>query len=462
MFGQANSNQFTKLIEEKFNEIDSSLKNLSPMHRNKRWDTLGKVWKFIAGSPDAQDLKIINSSINSLVLNNNAQIRINREISLQMKEATFKAKEAIDLFNAKSSELYALNIFLNLDFLQRKLDLITETITLAKIGVLNEKILSSAEVELVLRDLAKENLSAWNAAEALTYLSTAIASNEREIVLLIKLPKLDPRQFQKALIVPILNNNRQIHLANRNYLIFENKPYIVSSLQPTIFPAESLVPDNSECLPNLLEGKSTSCDYISNPTEEVIEIDRTHIIVNKFGNTTLVTTCGVMNRSLPGPYLVSYDDCEVNIDNHTFRSTIKHISGNPIQLPLYGIPIKERNRVINLSLEHLHQLHLETREKMELLHLETNSLQWSTWTIFGGLTPMLIGIVFVLSFSCYRKMKISCQSSQPDVNPEPEVSHQPIASDAENDTPVEGVTVENTMGFRNPSLADIIRTEPHI
>lgn len=115
-FEQLKFNQFTKLILQKFDEIHQTLKNLAPSKRNKRWDSLGAGWKFIAGSPDANDLKIINSSINELVNNNNQQIRINRALNLQMKELVYKTKDAIDLSNSKSLEIYSINIFQNRNF----------------------------------------------------------------------------------------------------------------------------------------------------------------------------------------------------------------------------------------------------------------------------------------------------------------------------------------------------------
>lgn len=40
----------------------------TPTHnRNKRWDTVGTIFKWIAGTPDADDLRLINSSMNSLI-----------------------------------------------------------------------------------------------------------------------------------------------------------------------------------------------------------------------------------------------------------------------------------------------------------------------------------------------------------------------------------------------------------
>lgn len=47
--------------------------------RTKRWDTIGTVFKWVAGTPDADDLRLINSSMNSLIVETNKQILINQQ-----------------------------------------------------------------------------------------------------------------------------------------------------------------------------------------------------------------------------------------------------------------------------------------------------------------------------------------------------------------------------------------------
>ena len=114
-------NQFSTLIIEEFNQIDNVLKTLISTRRTKRWDSLGSAWKFVAGSPDANDLRIINSTINGLIQNNNAQVKINRELNQQMKEFVFQTTQAISLYKSGALENHSINIFLNLKYLHEKL-----------------------------------------------------------------------------------------------------------------------------------------------------------------------------------------------------------------------------------------------------------------------------------------------------------------------------------------------------
>lgn len=447
-------NQFTSLILDSFDEIDSNLKNLLPFKRRKRWNQLGTVWKYLAGSPDANDLKIINSSINGLVSNNNEQVRINREISLQMKETLFKTKESIELLNEKSSELYSINIYLNLKFLNDKLEQILQTITLAKIGILNEKVLSQAEIDLLVRDLGRENLTVWNTAEALTYVTTSIVTNEHDIALLLKLPKLDPRIFRKIFVLPTWFNRQQIHIPNNNYLNHGDQYYIVSSLQPRIFDIKDITLDPTACVSNLLEGKPAKCDYLANPVEEVVSIDRQHLITNVLGNFTLHTNCGLSKRNLSGTYLISFNNCEVTINNQTFSNYNQNMTGAPIHLPLYGIPIEKQHVVVNLTLQHLHDLHLEARKEMEEIRLNANSIQWPHMTILGGLSfiPIVISMVFFLFVFRCRGSKVDIQVNQQEQITEPRKADQ--ANQLRQ-------TTDEVTSFQILPLSEIVRMEPH-
>lgn len=432
-FKQVEENQFSSLIHGQFNSIEVALKKLNPARRVKRWNTIGTVWKFIAGTPDANDLKIINDSLNDLITNNNNQVRINREISLQMKEALFKTKDAIKLFNEKSAELYSINIYFNLKFLQEKLDDILETIMLTKLGILNERILSVNEAEKLTQDLLKENLPVFNIAEALTYAATSIATNEREIALLIKLPKLDPRVFRKVLILPTWFNGKQVHINHRNYLHYGDQCYIVDDLQKNIFDQKEVTLDNSSCVPYLFTGNTATCDYLADPREEIITIDNQHILINLHKNFTLQTNCGnITRRNLFGTYMVSYSNCEITVNNQRFSNSVQNITGNAIFLPLNGVSVGKGNPKVDLSLEHLHNLHLETRKKLEAVRLNNSSIQWPQWSLFGGLAIpyIIIAIVVICKFLTNRSTTIEVK--HPEVSPR----------------------------FKAIAIQDILRTEP--
>ncbi|XP_058811110.1 uncharacterized protein LOC131676002 [Topomyia yanbarensis] len=411
-FENFSRNQFSDLIIEKFNEIDFALKSIDPIRRHKRWDSLGTVWKFIAGSPDANDLRIINSTINNLIMNNNEQIRINREINLQLKEAMFETKNATNLFNTRSAETYSTKIFFHLNYLSKKLNQIIDTILLAKLGIVNEKILSQREIDILINDLARENITVHTALEGMNYATTSVATNSLEIALIIKMPKLDPRIFNKIRLYPIIHKNKQIHIDHRFYLTHKDEIYSINSVEPTIFDANEIKLDNSTCIPQLLKGEQATCNFTTNPVEEeVIFLDNQHLFINTMKNFTLSSNCGLTNRNLTGAFIVFFRNCQLYINNVLYSSRVKTLPGNPIQLPLDGIDVNMHQEILNISLDHLHKLHLETRKELDVIRLSTNSIKWPTLSIFGGIMSLLslIGIAFLLRFLIHRSATINIQ-----------------------------------------------------
>ncbi|XP_062713411.1 uncharacterized protein LOC134290317 [Aedes albopictus] len=341
-FANLSKNQFTDLIVEKFNEIDFALKSIDPVKRQKRWDRLGSAWKFLAGNPDANDLRIINSSINNLIINNNEQIKINRELNLPLKEDIFKTKKAISLFNVGSIEIYCTRILFHLFFLSERLNQIIETITLAKLGIVNEKVLSQQEIEILIADLDKENVTVHTAIEATSYASTAIMSNKLEIALIIKMPKLDPRIFNKVHIYPIVQDRKQIHLPNPFFLTHEKDIYQVNSIEPIICDKSETHMDNSTCVPLLLRGNPATCNFTINPTSEQISyLDDQHLLINSVTNFTLSSNCGLTDRNLSGSFIIHFHDCHLIINNISYYQRSQKLPGNPIQLPLDGIEVKK-------------------------------------------------------------------------------------------------------------------------
>ncbi|XP_058448226.1 uncharacterized protein LOC131428341 [Malaya genurostris] len=445
-FENFSQNQFSDLVEEKFNEIDFALKSIDPIRRHKRWDSVGTVWKFIAGSPDANDLRIINSTINNLVTNNNEQIRINREINLQLKEAMFETKKAINLFNTRSIEMYSTKILFHLNYLSKKLNQITDAIMLAKLGIVNEKILSQREIDILINDLARENITVHTALEATNYATTSVATNNLEIALMIKMPKLDPRIFNKVRLYPIIHKNKQIHIDHRFYLTHKDEVYSINSIEPTIFNANEINLDNSTCIPKLLKGEQATCNFTVNPVEEeVIFLDNQHLFINTIKNFTLSSNCGITNRNLTGPFVVFFRNCQLYINNASYNSRMKTLPGNPIQLPLDGIAVKMHQEILNISLDHLHKLHLETRKELDVIRLSTNSIKWPTLSLFGGIMslPSLIGIAFLLRFLIHRSSTINIQQAAPT-------------------TTVEDPVPDIQPNIRHLTIREVIRTEPHL
>ncbi|XP_062540346.1 uncharacterized protein LOC134208377 [Armigeres subalbatus] len=279
--------------------------------------------------------------------------------------------------------MYCTRILFHLNYLIEKLNQIIETITLAKLGLLNEKVLSQQEIEILITDLNKQNVTGNTVLEAISYTTTSIVSNKLEIALIIKLPKLDQRIFNKVHIYPIVLDRKQIHVPHPLYLIHEKEVYQVKSIEPTIYDQREVYPDNSTCLPRLLRGNPATCNFTVNPLiEQVIYLDDQHLLINSAANFTLSSNCGITDRNLSGSFVIYFDNCYLSINDVAYHKRTQNLPGNPMRLPLDGIEVSKHREVLNISLKHLHKLHMETREELDIIRLSAKSLSWPHWTLF--------------------------------------------------------------------------------
>ena len=241
---------------------------------------------------------------------------------------------------------------------------------------------------------------------------------------MIKMPKLDTRVFHKIQLYPILHNKQQIFLTNQMYLLHGNESYIVQTLVPTIFTGHDMKLDTSTCIPRLLTGKPAVCNYTANPvTDQIFSLDEKNLLINSDTNFTLSSDCNsASNRQLSGSYVISYNNCQVYINNVLHSVEVTNLPGSPLQLSLNGISVEKHKEIVNISLEHLHNLHLETRKELDYLRLSTGSLSWPHWTILGGIatSPFLVCIVVSLTLYIRRKPNIKVQIN-PTQNQSPQI-----------------------------------------
>lgn len=273
------------------------------------------------------------------------------------------------------------------------------------------------------------------------------------------MPKLDPRIFRKLYIYPVLYNQSQIHLDHQNYLVHDNRRFIVKSLDETIYNQVEIVEDTSDCIPSLLVGRPAKCNFTENPnSKEIIQIDRQYILVNYKGEFSLTGSCIPSNRTLNGSYLIHFTNCSIEIDNHPYSSNISTLESEIIHIPLDGIPIESQHSILNLSLEHLHKTQMETRKILKHIQLQSHSLQWPHWTLAGGLPVTLIGLAFFIKYLFDRKTNVKFQIR----NIQDETGTRSSEKREFRNQPLDS---KNRNSWRNPTLTEImedIRTEPHI
>lgn len=88
------------LLRHEISQCMDILNQITPSYsKNRRSiDILGTAWKYLAGSPDHDDLKFIEDELNR---NNNQQVTINTALTKRINELTTDNRPAYEFYNER-------------------------------------------------------------------------------------------------------------------------------------------------------------------------------------------------------------------------------------------------------------------------------------------------------------------------------------------------------------------------
>ena len=165
----------TQLILQKSRTLANNFYQLKPTksRRAKRWDTLGSAWKWLAGNPDADDLRLLNTTMNKLINENNRQFQVNNVINNRIKDMTSTINKLIEQQSITNKiileEIDALTLILYIDTINDILEEIQDTIIRARISLASNKLLTLKEVFFLDSLLQNQGFELEFPEEALNY-----------------------------------------------------------------------------------------------------------------------------------------------------------------------------------------------------------------------------------------------------------------------------------------------------
>lgn len=117
------SNDFKTILSSKTVYLKRLFDEIKPHSRSKRsWDWIGSSFKWMGGSPDADDLYTINSDINTLAANQNRlvtgineQTETNKIFEDKINKISETLAETVALSLNASDSLETINLILNID-----------------------------------------------------------------------------------------------------------------------------------------------------------------------------------------------------------------------------------------------------------------------------------------------------------------------------------------------------------
>lgn len=404
------TNPLYELIQIKNYKLYETFLKLKPyvVRQKRSIDAIGTVWKWIAGSPDADDLRLINSSINSLITQNNKQILINEAIDKRIQEITDITNQVLKVENERtknhSIEINQLIVLSNLNSLQSQVETLEEAILMAKHGIPSSKLLSMKDFSKIASFLQNHDVHISSFEELLSQAKAQVMLNHTHIIYMLKIPQVSTIMYEYNYMDSLIKSEKRISL-NTNYLL-RNASHVYEMKEPCeesngYFLCESSELGHvNECIYKLIRGQHSNCTFEKVYSIGLIKrINEGTILINN-AIADITSNCTNSSQPLNGSFLIQFDHCDLHINGELYTNYDITIPGRAYY-PTTGLRVNEVHVIDEPPAEYLQKLTLEHREKLETLKLQNYSLSWKL-NIFGsvGFSTVII-ISSSIAVFCY-------------------------------------------------------------
>lgn len=414
------SNDFLSvIIQTKVSKLEQTFYKLKPFTRAKRWDKLGSFWKYISGSPDAEDLRIINSTSNRLINENDRQIRINHIFENRINNITEKVNNITSTLNKTilkdEKDFRTVGLLFCLDELTRQLEDLQEAIVLAQHNIPSSRIINAEETTRIHHLLEGNGLITG----ALDFASAYVILSKESIAYILKVPRIKDAEYDLNFIEPVISNDSRISISTHYYLqgpsSFALKTLCETSRNRYICASSQLEPISS-CIRQLMRGEPATCPMERTYTKGIIKrVDDSNVIIND-AEVSLTSNCSLNSRKLKGSFLVQFSNCTLFINDEMY-SNINKETQLAAFIPTTGLKVNSTIVTNKFPIEYLQKLHLEQRGHIDHINLRTDNIQWKLkligWTSFGLGSTSSIVLIVALSLWIWNKLTLRSSASHP-------------------------------------------------
>lgn len=409
-----NKNPLGEIVKHKIKILYNNFIQISPVerHRSKRWDQIGATWKWLAGSPDAQDLRIINSTLNELISQNNDQFDINNRINKRISELTTNINRIISNMktNELDNEISAIITIINVDIINKLLEDIQDAIILSKTSITANRVLSIQEISFIKSLLKDQGVEVDLPDEALQYVTPKFAVNQQSLLYILHVPRLDNGTASVVQVHPLVHKN-QIIYNYPEYVIRRDKAlYVTSHPYEFVQKTAYLRQVHDTCIYPLFFGKESECNSTyTNRTTQLLITD-TILLIQNANNNTLRSNCGPDDRTLVGNFLLTFSECTITFNNQTFENNEVIQKVDIIYGALHNLKTNW-NHHQNLDISTISNETLGNRRKLEHVYLEQHNLKFRFWTLLGGLSFSYIIIAVTVFMIIIKFCKIQLRGT---------------------------------------------------
>ena len=312
---------FYTIIRNKIFDLYFKLNNIRP-RRHRRWDQLGTAWKWLAGSPDADDLRLINTTMNELIDQHNSQFKINDAINHRLTLLTNSMNQLIEQSHQNmndSLDIAGMKLLMNVNIIDEILSNIQDAILGAKMEMPSSRILTPNEMELVTETLLHQGIKLATLEEALTFVKPKVAVNQSQILYILQLPQISNTTATMLEIIPLPVQNQKIINSPTHLVHYESEFFTTKTPTTSVQKNADLTIFSDNCVKPLLRGKNSTCQTTFHSRTEVQLVSDNKILVTNARGEILTSNCGPDDKTIRGNILLTLNDCKVTIANSTYE-----------------------------------------------------------------------------------------------------------------------------------------------
>lgn len=408
----------SQLVIQKSRELHNNLLQIKPTEqkRKRRWDALGSAWKWLAGNPDADDLRILNKTTNELIQENNQQIKINQMITHRIEDISNTVNQIIAQQNLENKilleEYEAIKLLLYMDTLNSIVVEIQDTILRTRISLPNNKLLTLKEILHIESLLHEQGITTRYPEEALDYATPKIATRKDLLLYILEIPQLEKAQSEIIQIFPLIVEDTII--TNVPDFIVRSMDKIFTTTHPDDYIQRTtymkLLEDS--CTHSIVTGTTSHCNAIKENSTFANLISDNGILINNAKTLHLHSGCGPQNRTLTGNFLLKFSNCSITINDQVFTS--QEVTGNTRDLQgAFPNLIINRTIIEHHDIKTLTNLTTTNRQQLEFIHVKQYKHQNWIFGMLGGLSLSTVAITGFIMYVCFRKRIVTIMIKQP-------------------------------------------------
>lgn len=222
------------IVNEKVKQLNYNFLQIKPtkITRSKRWETLGTAWKWLAGNPDAEDLRIINKTLNELIDANNEQYKINEHINTRITTLTTTINQLIksttDTNMIIADELDIISTIINIDTMNHILEDIQDAIIRTRISLPSNRILTLKEIMNIKALLTEQGVNINLPDEALNFVTPKIATKDSMLLYILQIPEMEKELATVLQVIPLTLNDTIIRNSPQYIIKAKNQILILT------------------------------------------------------------------------------------------------------------------------------------------------------------------------------------------------------------------------------------------